>query len=38
MALANIERKLTGKNQANEDMVRVLSSRANWMEQVQNKR
>jgi len=34
MALANIERKLTGKNQAKEDMVLALSSRSNWMQQL----
>ena len=35
--VSNIERKLTGNDQAKEDMVMALAPHSNWVQQVPNK-
>ena len=35
--VSNIERKLTGRDQAKEDMVMALAPHSNWVQQVPNK-
>ena len=35
--VSNIERKLTGRDQAKEDMVMALAPHSNWVQQVPDK-